>query len=866
MTPIRRVLPSGVEVLVAPKMGAHVVSVQIYVWAGSLHESPKERGAAHFIEHMLFKGTAKRKVGEIGSLVEAAGGDINAYTTFDRTVYYLTLPSAQMRLGLDVLSDAVLASTFDPEELEREREVVLEEIRRGNDDPGALIGRKIFSLMYRGTEADRPIIGSEESVRGMSREDLLGFYHKHYEPSRMSVVVVGDIDPAETLKAVEEYFPSQLNDSHAYQSKVAPLPDFRRVKAGGAAVIRGDYAQTRLEVAFPAPSMTELDGIYVDLGAYVFGGSEMSRLQRRLRDRDRVVSAIGCSAYSPSFRGVFEISASVDPEIILLAARGIGRELGLFLSSEPALDIDIERASAAFRINRIHRDEAVDGVARALGVSLSTPFKEKFESTYERYVEEARAVDVMEGFRRSFDLGQVAIVALGSETLKVTEEDLLKSFKEGWAEGYTEAKAKDLGSMIRLKRTQPVVSKIELENGVSVLYRHLPEARMFCLMATTEGGLRFENTDRAGIFHAAAGMLGLATKERSYEEFTGRLEDIGSVVSGFSGKDSCGWEVHSILDHAKETIEMWAESVLAPFIPPEQWTSQQRETMHSFKMQMDSGSYRCMRQLSEKVYGKHPYSSPVLGWPETVEEFTAKSLEDFYKSWRDDGRWIIAAAGGMEPEELTTILNERLAAWKPSQLKSRKPEEILTPRKVTSPVGLKMDKEQAHVALGWRGLRWKDADRAALDVLMNILGGHGGRLFVKLRDQQSLAYTVSPLTHQGCEPGLVGAYLACKPDKVEQALFGMKKEFDLISSELVSVEELDRSVQHIVGSHEIGLQRTSSQAMTMGLMELYGIGWSDFERYPEAIKKVQRDDVLRIAKNLFATKQPVEVVVSGDPK
>ncbi len=857
MEPVRSVLPSGIEVLIAPHAGAHVAAVQVYVWAGSLHENQNEQGGAHFIEHMLFKGTKKRKVGEIGALVENAGGDINAYTTFDRTVYYLTLPSAHTELGLDILADAVFGSTFDPEELEREREVILEEIRRGNDDPGSVVGKKIFSLMYPGTEAGRPIIGSVESVSAMSRDDLLGFYKRNYHPTRASVVVAGDVDPEKLLPIIAKYFDFKSSEVPPANTNSV---DFRHVKGGGTAIVKGDYEQTRIEIAFPGPAMTDIDGLYVDLAAYVFGGSEISRLQTKLRDRDGIVSAIGCSAYSPSFRGVVEISAAIDADKILVACESIGRELALFLTSEPATSIDIDRARAAFRINRIHREETVDGVARGLGLSLMTPLKEKFESTYERLLEDMSETDVMAGFARWFSLDQMAIVALGGKDCVVTESQLKESFLKGWKSISSSDKPKAPASLA-LHKPDVQVIHWTLPNGVPVIYRHLPKSRMFSLIAATEGGLRCESTEKAGIFHAMAGMCGLATTDRSYEEFTGRLEDIGSVVSGFSGKDSCGWEVHTINDYAEETLAMFGDSMQNMLIPETQWLSQQRETLHSMKMQKDSASYRCMRRLTAEVYKDHPYSAPVLGWPETIETYTAAELQNFYHNWRDGGRWVIGVSGGIPENELKRMLSTQLAKWHPQLTKKRPYSTKLNPRTVDVPQSNKMDKEQAHVAIGWRGLGWSDPDRAALDVATNILGGHGGRLFVTLRDQQSLAYSVSPLASQGCDGGLVGAYLACKPDKVRQALDGLYAELSKISSEAVTDEELERSKNHILGSHEIGLQRTSSQAMTMALMELYGVGWDDFERYPSTIRQVTKQDVLRVAKRLFGGVKPVEVVV-----
>jgi zinc protease len=140
-----------------------------------------------------------------------------------------------------------------------------------------------------------------------------------------------------------------------------------------------------------------------------------------------------------------------------------------------------------------------------------------------------------------------------------------------------------------------------------------------------------------------------------------------------------------------------------------------------------------------------------------VESYHENELEQFYTKWRDSGPWIIAAAGGMDPHKLLNSLEHALGKWKHSPTEQRSATASLSPRRISDDRPISLDKEQAHLAIGWRGIAWASHDRATLDVLMGILGGHGGRLFVKLRDQQSLAYTVSPLSHQGVEAGLVGA-------------------------------------------------------------------------------------------------------------
>jgi zinc protease len=151
-----------------------------------------------------------------------------------------------------------------------------------------------------------------------------------------------------------------------------------------------------------------------------------------------------------------------------------------------------------------------------------------------------------------------------------------------------------------------------------------------------------------------------------------------------------------------------------------------------------------------------------------------------------------------------------------------------------------------------------------MDVLSNVLGGSGGLLFLKLRDQQSLAYTVSPLHSHGCHPGLFGVYMGCSPQKLEEATQGIERLWKQLCDELLPQEEIDRARNYLIGGHEADMQRGDSQAMNMALMELYGQGYDDFDRYAENLQKVTREDVQRLARKLIEGQERIRVYVGPE--
>src|SRR6266852_8525043 len=193
--PSREVLPNGLRLILQEHRTAEVVSVQLWVGVGGRDEAPSERGFSHFAEHMLFKGTERLGPGFVDREVERVGGRTNAGTSLDYTYYYMLLPSARAARGIEVLADMAFNSRFDPEELGREREVVFEEVRLGEDNPRSFLVRRLYENAFTGYPYGFPVLGDPAALRAATRESLRGYYKRHYAPENMTLVVAGPVDP-----------------------------------------------------------------------------------------------------------------------------------------------------------------------------------------------------------------------------------------------------------------------------------------------------------------------------------------------------------------------------------------------------------------------------------------------------------------------------------------------------------------------------------------------------------------------------------------------------------------------------------------------------------------------------------------------
>ncbi len=855
---LRKRLENGLDVVIQESKFSKMFAIQCWIGVGSLSEERGEEGISHCIEHMLFKGTRNYAVGEISRRIEFLGGEMNAYTSFEHTVFYITLPAAHAEEAVAILHEAIFYSTFDAEELSRELEVILEELKRGLDSPSHALGRKIFETIYAGTKASIPIIGYEETIRNFSRESLQAFHDKWYQPTNMKLVAVGHVEAENLLRTVQDTFGKVQGTKvpEPYKPKTQPL------KGVHVHIVEGDYEQPRLELAFPAPGLLDEDVLAVDMAAFALGSGESSRLHRRLRDELQLTSVVGCSVYAPQFGGLFELSVMPHDDNYLECVEAVGRELSRIKYSEPVTLEELDRARANAKADRIYSEETVTGLARSLGNALQTPLELVYDLVTEAKMNRLAPFDIQKSFAHWFQEDNCVMACiLPKGQTELTEDAIRSAFARGVASFKTEFAEK----VQRFKPKSAGVYKEALTPQITILYRQQEHSDMMNVCAIRSGGLRVEPVAQVGTHHILADLIGAATESRSYEEMLRLVEGQGIVLSGFSGKDSFGLKLHCLTEQVADMLPLFAEALISPRFPEVQLQNSKLEVADDIQMEKDHPSSLAMRAFQQALYDGHSYQYPVWGREEVIEELTAEGLLDFHKQQLRDSHWIISGVGRLTFDEfyaqleslLGPHLKEKVEA--PLGLSLAKPDS-LEPKTIR----LTKAREQVHLVIGTLGLSWNDPDRCALDILSNVLGGSGGHLFLQLRDQQSLAYTVSPIQTHGCHRGMFGVYMACSPQKLAEAVSGIERVWDNLCNQILPQEEIDRARNYLIGGHEADMQRGDSQAMSMGLMELYGLGFDDFDRYANALAEVTAADVQRVAQRLLKAQPRVQVYVGPE--
>ena len=843
------VLSNGTEVLLANSNNQRVVSLQVWVKSGSMDEGADESGMAHFVEHMLFKGTKNTKVGEFGRLIESCGGSIGAYTDYDRTVLHLTIMDAYLDLGLELLFDATYNSALHVTEIELEKPVVCEEINTYADDPTSVVREETIRLAFQ--DKVLPILGrNAETVRAYNEESLRAFYRRHYVPANMAIVAAGAFAFEEILAKINASF-GKVAYQPAPVHTQAKLPFTSGLQSK---IFRGDYQVPRLQIALPAPTKEEIDAVSFEVSAHLLGAGECSRLHRSLRDEQSLVSALSVSYASVPAWGMLEITLLTSVEKLLPTLSALRANLHAYLTQEQATADEIKRAEINACADLAQQTDTVEGIAENFGNGLLTAQK-YLHSDYCLALLAATTPDlVQQTMQRCLTLEQAVIVCALPQEAQLEEKQLLAA--------YQQTKQVDRRPSLQTRSRSPkpenTCALLHLDNGIDFIYQRRPTSQLCDMMVVTRGGLLAEQETNNGLFNAIACMLGQANGIYSHQRLQLEIENRGALLGGFSGKDSLGMQLQCLRSDIAFFCKLLAACLLEPVFPNKQWQVVEREINDLIRLQAESPAYVCMQHWQEKIFPQHPYRFPLTG--ALLQGVTAEQLLVSYQQHAKQTRWVISASADLPAEEMFIHVNTSFSALQSAKTETPLPKQRKLRKSATC--FFPMEREQCHIINGFRGLTWHDRDRAVLDVVTSILDGLGGRLFLQLRDKQGLVYSVSPLLYYGLAGGAFGAHIACAPNKAEQVCAAMCAELQWQKE--ASEEEITRAKRYIIGNYYLEMESGEKQVMHRGMMHLLGVGYD--EDYLNKVSVVQKRDVDRVIAEHLLQRPSVTVIVGSSTK
>jgi zinc protease len=851
-------LANGLTVMVKEMPGIKVATVQIWVKAGSIYENEREAGITHLIEHMIFKGTPTRGPGQLAEEIEGLGGRINAYTSYENTVYHATMSARHWQQALEVLADSVQNSLFDVAELEREKKVVLEEISMRNDRPGTLLFQSLMETAYQAHPYRLPIIGTVESVSSFTRDDILQYMAKHYRPENMMVLVVGDVRYAEVRATVNAVMGDMAKGDYVQPA----LPEEPTRQAPAFFSLKADVGQSHLALAFPATPFGHPDAAVLDVIAAILGQGETSRLFHELRDKQQLVYKINCGAFTPKYDGLVELTAVLHGDKIEAALEAALAEV-FHLKYLPVSDEELTRVKRNLEGDFVFNLERAEGQARTLG---SFEFLTG-DPTNNVYLDQIRSVtkeDILVVANKYFRPETVVGGFLAPHTTELNID------QEAFAQLIARADERARQGVPKSYLSDAYLSNVHrftLKNGLTLLVHEEGNVETVAIRAVFPGGLRSETEQTNGAFAFIAELFPKATEKLAARDLAVRVADMAGTLGGFNGKNTFGLKADFLSRYFAPALTLVRDVIVTPGFDPAEAEKIRPELLAQLKHQEDSMPSLAFREFNRLLFQGHPYGLNTLGAEGSLSRLKVEELKDIYKRHAVPDKMVLAVAGAVKAEEVRKLVEELFGAWQGPDTSGMLAEEsFLPPEMPVEPeiFSIAKDKEQVHIIIGFLGTTLNSDDRFALEVLDNILSGQSGRLFTELRDKKSLAYSLSAFSLVGLDTGSFGIYIGTSPDKREEVIASLWKELYLVLEQEVSDRELQRAKNVLVSSYEMRLQTHSEQAMEMALNETYGLGQNHGHVYIKEITKVDKARIMAVARKYIQPEHYVMVTVGAE--
>ena len=855
----RTVLPNGLTVLVRRDASAPVVAIVTYVRAGYFDESDDVVGIAHVLEHMYFKGTPSRGVGEIARETKSVGGYLNAATIYDHTVYYTVLPSSGFTTGLDVQFDAYANSTIDAGELARELEVIIQEAKRKADNPGAVASETLFELLHDQHRIRRWRIGREPGLRQLTRDRMLSFYRNFYHPGNTVLTIVGDVDVDAAMRDVKQRYGALAARS--------PVPNPGPVEAHLAGFRyrewTGDIGQSQVAMGWRTPPTLDPVTPALDLLAMVLGGGRASRLYRAVREQ-KLATSVSVYDYTPTTLGVFVVHAETPPERAADAARAIWSQLRA-LREDGVTDAEVVRAKRLYESRWVRRLEDMEGQANYLA---------EWEAlgdwrSGEEYLARALAAtpeELTALARRYLDPGQAGIVLYrpnGSSEV-AANADAMRALLDSAAPAVVTPPSipselrPALRTRLRIEREEAGVRVYRTESGTPLLVRRkagaLLHAGVFAL-----GGAREEPAAQAGLTSMLVRTSVKGTASRTAEQIAEEGELLGGSVNGAVGSESFGWSISVPMRFAPEAITLLADVSQSPIIPDTALDTERSIALSDLVAMRDDMYRYPVRLATDAAWAGHPYGVAASGDESTLPGITADQVRDWHRARFLNAPAVLAVVGDADPDELAAMVASRFHDLLGGSLTPL--DAPVWPSALVQRIEQR-EKTQTALAMFFPGPSRTDPARFATAMIAGVASGLGGRFFDELRDKQSLGYTVHAFANERALAGMFGAYIATGPEKEEVARRGLLLEFEKLRDMPVTPKELAQAQTYAMGTHAIRQQ--SGAAVLSDMVDAYLFGaLAELAEFDKRVQAVTAEEMQRVALLYFDESRRVEGIVRG---
>jgi zinc protease len=829
-------LENGLVLIIREDHSAPVVSAQAWCNTGSICEGKwLGAGLSHVLEHMLFKGTTTRPGSRIDQEVQQAGGYMNAYTSFDRTVYHINVPDTGASVAIDILCDIMQNASLPADELDKELDVIRREMDMNQDDPARRAGRRLFEVAYTKSPYRFTIIGYPEIFNTLKPADILAYYRERYVPNNMFFVVTGDVKADAVVAQIREAF------AKSKAMPIAPMVLPREPRQTGPREII-EEAPIQLgffHFAWHIPDVRHPDMPALDILASLLGSGRSSRLFREVREKQGLVTSADAWTYCAADQGLFGMSAVVDADKFTVSRDALLAEVAR-VQNEPIPAGELAKVVKQFSAGMLATRKTMQGQAQDLGSNWLAANDLNFS---ERYLAAARQVT------------PATLQRVAREYLTAANRSLYALLPKGTAP--------KIAGTVQVS-AESAVQKIVLPNGLRLLVKEDHRLPFVEMRAVFQGGVLAESEKNNGLTQLMSKMLLQGTARRSAEEISTEIESVGGSIETFGGNNSFGLSAEVLSEDLKTGLDVVADVLLHPSFPAAAFERERRIQLELIRAQKDQLLQSCSHAMRRGLFGNAGYGLDPSGSEESVKALPLPALPDFYKAMVVPNNCVMAVFGDVHTGELKAAMEKLFGRWKQGSLiapKGARPLALTSIKRISET----RDKEQAVLLAGFPGASLKDDDRYALELLQEGCSDLGSRLFLRIREKLGLAYYVGAQNFLGVVPGFFAFYAGTARDKLRQVEEELLKEVKLLGDEGFSDEELKRSKAKIIGQKKIARQDLGSYAITVALDELYGLGHDHIDLEDAHYEAVTPADIKAVAKK-YLTPSALVLATIKPPK
>lgn len=829
-----KMLDNGLIVLAKSTTPQDLVSIFVVVRSGSSTEKEYAgSGISHLVEHMIFKGTKTRKTGDIDKEIRSYGGFSNGSVSQDLTEFHITLPSKYLPQAISILKDMLLNASFDKNEFDKEKEVILKEIRLNNDEPQSKMFQLLNQTAYIRHPYKYPVIGYEKNFSALTREDAVKYYNRMYVPNRIAIAVVGGIDDKDAVSIVEKEFVDFRPADYGLMDTVPSEPvqiDNRFLEE------EAPISLSYLAMGFHSTSLLSEDLFAMDVLAIILGRGDNSRLNAELFKNKRLVHNISCWNYTPKDPGLFVISAILDKDKTDAAERSISEEIKKIKDAGPG-DEELETARRMVLGDYIFSLQTTEAQAGDMAQNYILSGSYDLSRRYVRGIQAVTKQDVKRAanrYLRPDNLTTIKLLPPGAE-LVVSKQ--------------------------AVSAVPDTIKKAVLPNGLIVLARENKKTPTVSVTVAMLGGLMTENVADNGISNLTAAMLLKGTASRKEHQVVGSIESRGGSVAAFSSFNSFGINMELLKPDVAEGLNVLKDILANSTFPPGELEKVKTQICASIRQEDDDIFNAGINALKKQLFEGSPYALRYLGTTESVGSIARQQIMDYYKSYCIPNNMVISISGDIPTDEAINKIKDMFGDLK-------KGRDVIRPSTPAKPGSVKeesfeMDREESLVMMGFMSVGTCDPDKYPIEVLTGMLSGQSGRMFRNLRGTESLAYTLGCFQKTALNTGFVAFYAATVKSEIAKIETGIRGEIRALKEKLAGEEELNDTKRELVSARRLSMQTNSFYSFTSAIDELYGLGHDNLYKYEAGIENVTKEDIKRVADKYLDMNAYAEIVISS---